>query len=82
LAAFEKTDALAPGTTQTLELAFDLKDMASYRESDGCFVLEAGAYILRLGNSSRNTVPVGVLTVEREIIVSRHEHICPLCEHF
>ena len=80
LAAFEKTDALAPSTTQTLALTFDLKDMASYRESDGCFVLEAGAYILRLGNSSRNTVPVGVLTVEQEIIVSRHAHICPLCE--
>ena len=80
LAAFEKTDALAPSTTQTLALTFDLKDMASYRESDGYFVLEAGAYILRLGNSSRNTVPVGVLTVEKEIIVSRHAHICPLCE--
>ena len=80
LAAFEKTDALAPSTTQTLALTFDLKDMASYRESDGCFVLEEGAYILRLGNSSRNTVPVGVLTVEQEIIVSRHAHICPLQE--
>ena len=54
--------------------------MASYRESDGYFVLEEGAYILRLGNSSRNTVPVGVLTVEKEIIVSRHAHICSLCE--
>ena len=80
LAAFEKTDALAPSTTQMLALTFDLKDMASYRESDGCFVLEAGAYILRLGNSSRNTVPVGMLTVEGDIIVSRHAHICPLCE--
>ncbi len=80
LAAFEKTDALAPSTTQTLALTFDLKDMASYRESDGCFVLEEGAYILRLGNSSRNTAPVGVLTLERDIIVSRHAHICPLQE--
>ena len=80
LAAFEKTDALAPSTTQTLALTFDLKDIASYRESDGCYVLEAGEYILRLGNSSRNTVPVGVLTVESEIILSRHEHICPLQE--
>ena len=80
LAAFEKTDSLAPSTTQTLALTFDLKGMASYRESDGCFVLEAGEYILRLGNSSRNTVPVGVLMMEQEIIVSRHEHICPLQE--
>ena len=77
LAAFAKTNILAPGARQTLELRFDLKSIASYRESDGCYVLEAGDYILRLGNSSRSTVPVGVLTVGKEIIVSRHTHICP-----
>ncbi|MBE6939978.1 MAG: hypothetical protein E7457_04095 [Ruminococcaceae bacterium] len=78
LTAFGKTEILAPGASQTLELTFDLRDMASYRESDGCFVLEAGEYILRLGNSSRNTTPVGVLVLEEEVIVSRHEQICPL----
>ena len=78
LAAFGKTDVLAPGTRQELELTFDLKDVASYRESDGCYVLEAGEYLLRLGNSSRNTVVVGVIVVENEVIVSRHAHICPV----
>lgn len=78
LAAFAKTEPLAPGQKQTLELRFDLKNLASYRESDGCYVLEAGEYILRLGNSSRNTVAVGVLTLENEQIVSRHTHICPV----
>lgn len=78
LAAFGKTEILTPGTRQTLELSFDLGSIASYREKDAAYVLEAGDYILRLGNSSRNTVPVGVLTVEREIIVSRHCHICPV----
>lgn len=77
LAAFGKTDALAPGVRQTMELTFDLKNLASYRESDGCYVLEPGDYILRLGNSSRHTVPVGVLTVGEERVVSRHIHICP-----
>lgn len=77
LAAFGKTDALAPGARQTLELTFDLKNLASYRESDGCHVLESGDYILRLGNSSRNTVPVGVIMVGEERVVSRHAHICP-----
>lgn len=77
LAAFAKTDALIPGTRQTLELSFDMRSIASYRESDAVYVLEAGDYILRLGNSSRNTVPVGVLTVGEEIIVSRHAHVCP-----
>lgn len=80
LAAFGKTDVLAPGRCQTVELCFDLKNISSYREADACYVLEAGDYLLRLGNSSRNTRIVGVLTVAREIIVSRHGHICPLRE--
>ena len=80
LAAFGKTHILAPGERQELELTFDLKNLASYREADGCYVLEAGEYLLRLGNSSRNTVVVGVIEVENEIVVSRHAHICPLRE--
>lgn len=78
LAAFGKTADLAPGAKETLELTFDLKNLASYRESDGCYVLEQGDYILRLGNSSRSTIPVGVVTLGQEWIVSRHEHICPV----
>ena len=80
LRAFAKTDLLAPGERQALELSFDMKDTASYREEDGSFVLEAGDYLLRLGNSSRNTVVVGVVTVEQEVVVSRHQHVCPVQE--
>jgi len=36
--------------------------------------------VLRLGNSSRNTCVVGIVTLAEEIIVSWHEHICPLRE--
>ena len=82
LAAFAKTNVLAPGSRQELELSFDLRSIASYREEDGCFVLEPGQYLLRLGNSSRNTVPVGVISVEQEVIVSKHCHICPVQEQF
>ena len=78
LAAYEKTETLLPGANQTVELCFDLKALASYREEDACYVLESGQYILRLGNSSRNTMIVGALTVKEEILVSRHQHICPV----
>ena len=77
LAAFEKTKVLQPGERQELLLSFDLKTVASYREKDATYVLEAGDYVLRLGNSSRNTVPVGVIQLDNEIIVSRHCHVCP-----
>lgn len=76
LAAFAKTKLLGIGERQTLDLSFDLKNLASYRQSDGAYVLEAGEYVLRLGNSSRNTVVIGVLRLEREAVVSRHRNIC------
>lgn len=76
LAAFVKTKELAPGERQMLEMKFDLRSLASYREYDACYLLEAGEYILRLGNSSRNTVIVGVLMLENTVIVSKHQNVC------
>ncbi len=78
LAAFAKTEVLAPGASQELALTFDVASLASYREEDACYVLEPGLYILRLGNASRSTAVVGTLSLEREVVVSRHSHICPL----
>ena len=76
LAAFGKTELLNPGQHQMLEQSFDLGSIASYREYDACYVLEKGEYILRLGNSSRNTMVVGTLLLEQDVIVSRHQNIC------
>lgn len=82
LAAFGKTSILAPGESQRLKLTFDLKDLASYREADGNYVLEKGVYLLRLGNSSRNTVPGWRVNLTGEAVVSRHERICPVRKQF
>ena len=82
LAAFAKTGILTPGASETLALTFDLKSLASYREADAAYILEAGNYVLRLGNSSRNTMVIGVLSLDQEIVVSRHDHICPVVKPF
>lgn len=79
LVAFEKTRELVSGAGQQLELSFDIRSVSSYREYDSCYILEKGEYILRLGNSSRNTVPVGVIFLEKDILVSRNQNICT-CE--
>lgn len=78
LAAFGKTGLLLPGASQTLTLQVDLRDLASYRCTDCSYVLEAGEYVLRVGNSSRNTFVGAVAVIEREIIVSQHIAVCPL----
>lgn len=80
LAAFGKTDILLPGQRQLLELSFDIRHLASYREYDASYVLEAGEYLLRLGNSSRNTVPVGTLYLENELVISRCCNVCTPAE--
>ena len=71
LAAFAKTGVLAPGETETVVLSFDMKDLASYRESDAAWVLEAGDHILRLGASSRDTEAVAALVLDGETIVEQ-----------
>ena len=78
LAAFEKTKLLQPGESQELTLEFDLAAVASFRQEDHSFVLEQGEYLLRLGNSSRNTALVAAVRLQAEIVVSRHRSICPL----
>ena len=78
LAAFAKTDLLAPGESQEVTLSFDLRELSSYRESDQAHVLEQGEYVLRLGHSSRDTQPAVVLHLSHTQIVSWHSQVCPL----
>ena len=80
LVAFAKTKELMPAESETLQMSFDMTEVASYDEERASYILEAGEYILRLGNSSRNTVPVAVILLDKEVIVSTHCHICPIAE--
>lgn len=82
LAAFAKTEHLTPGQSQILTLSFDLGQLSSFREADNSFVLEAGDYVLRLGNASRNTRCCAIVNLERDVILSRHAPICPLSDKF
>ena len=76
LAAFTKTKNLVPGERERVNLRFDLRNLTSYREEDASTVLEAGEYVVRLGNSSRNTRVCGILKLETEMITEKHSHIC------
>lgn len=80
LAAFAKTDLLAPGQEQTLEIRFSVRDLSSYSEDMSAYILEAGNYIVRVGNSSRNVTDLAAISLEEAVIVERLRNICPLME--
>lgn len=71
LAGFGKTDLLAPGESQTLTITFRTSDMSSYSEDRAAYIMEAGDYIIRVGNSSRNTNPEAVITLDQTVITEQ-----------
>ncbi|MGI6315129.1 MAG: glycoside hydrolase family 3 protein [Christensenellales bacterium] len=82
LAGFGKTTELNPGHEQTIIVSFGPQELASYDESRNCYVLEAGDYIIRVGEHSRNTKTVACLRLSDEKILSHHHAICPKQRQF
>ena len=82
LVAFAKTNNLKPGETQELSLSFNLEDVGSYDEQNACFILEEGDYTLRLGENSRDTKICSLLSLPNDVILSRHQNVCPVQKTF
>lgn len=76
LIAFAKTEEIRPGGTQTLDLAFDLTDGASYDKASAAWVLDAGRYAVRVGNSSRDTAIAAAIDLPETVIVRRCRNCC------
>ena len=76
LAAFAKTKELAPGESEELVLCFPLSRLSSYSEEKAETYLEAGAYIVRIGKSSKETIPAAKLILSKRIVLSRHRNLC------
>lgn len=75
LAAYAKTEELSPGETGEVILHFDLRDIAGFDTENGAYILEKGTYLLRIGQSSRDTRICATLTVKKEISVKKVSHI-------
>jgi beta-glucosidase len=71
LAAFGKTDELAPGESQILTLSFDTADMAYYNEEQAAYILDAGTYYIRVGDSSRNTSVAAAIELDQAVITEQ-----------
>ena len=80
LAGFRKTGLLQPGQQQTLEVTFDLADLASFDDTGAsghrnALVLEAGSYCVQAGTSIREVKPV-VCVVKQTTEVVQQLHEC------
>lgn len=73
LIGFYKSRLLAPGESEERKVIIPVERMASYSETDRAWVLEAGSYVIRVGNSSRNTSPVLDMQLENIIFDTRPE---------
>ena len=68
LVAFDKTDLLEPGASQTLTITFAAEDMASYDyENAKGYVLEAGDYQISINRDSHNVLAAQTYTVDSTI---------------
>ena len=76
LAAFGKTAALAPGRSQIVDIGFDLSVLAGYDEARACYMLERGDYVIRVGESSRNTRVAAVVSLDETAVVEECRNIC------
>ena len=67
LLAFGKTRCLLPGEEEVLDLSFSFSDLSSFDEEKEAYCLEPGKYVICLGSSSRNVMPICSLLVKEEI---------------
>jgi len=81
---FAKTSLLQPGQIQTVGLSFDREDMASYSYmhenpdgTRGCYVLEAGEYVVSLREDSHEVIAQQSIVQDETIFYdgSDEEHI-------
>ena len=66
---FAKTNELAPGESQSIEFSIPVENLASYDyQTNGCYVLEAGDYVISANDDSHNVADSQTYTVASDIV--------------
>lgn len=78
LCGFAKTKCLAPGESQTVQITFAIKDMASFDDtgaiSKSCYVLEKGSYTIYVGTDVRTAQAIGYTYDLSEDVITEQLH--------
>ena len=66
---FAKTDILEPGASENVQITFNTEDMASYdAHGKGCYVLEAGDYVISINSDSHTVIDSKTINVGSEVV--------------
>ena len=69
LVAFDKTDRIEPGESQTITIRFTEEDMASYDyKMEKAYVLEKGDYIISINKDSHTVIDEKTYTIPETIV--------------
>lgn len=87
LIAYKKTKELKPQESETLNITFSVKDMASYDDSgitgnEFCYVLEKGDYFIYAGNNVRQSGCVFTYTADETVTTEKLEQVLPAEKEF
>ena len=74
LAGYAKSNLLAPGESETVTIAFPMRDMSSYdMTKQQAYVLDAGEYSIKIGKSVHDIVDEKTLNVPEAIVYKTDE---------
>lgn len=71
LVGYAKTTDLQPGKSQRLTIEFPTTELSSYDERRSAYVMDAGDYLIRVGDSSRNTKVAAKLRLPQRVVTER-----------
>ena len=71
LKAFAKTELLSPKQSQTFSFTLTPESLASFNTARSAWVVEAGTYTVKVGNSVENILQTATFTVPKEIVVQK-----------
>ena len=78
LVAFKKTPELKPNEEVEFIVDFKLSHVARFDIKRASFILDQGIYIIRVGNSSRNTEIYGYINLEDDVVTEQLKNIIKL----
>ena len=77
LVGFAKTKLLQPGQSEEFTIECPWSYCASYCEEHSRWILEEGSYIVRVGNSSRNTSILAKIELDKCAVLEQLKKVIP-----